>query len=256
MRKIMVLQHVAYEPLGTLNPMLKAAGFRIRYINFGRDPDAQPSLEGYSGLVVLGGPMGVYEMDKHRHIRTELALIEEALRRDIPVLGICLGSQLLAHALGSKIRVAKSVEMGWHEVHLTESGRSDELFRAWNGTERVFQMHQDTFDTPRDSHHLGWSEICAGQAFRYGEKAYGLQFHLEVDKAMIHRWLKVSSNQTMIEAAGGKPTVETIESETVQHIQRSLDLSRMTFEKFISIFQLPDRPELLGSGHGKSRKGY
>src|SRR3989344_577220 len=99
MRKIMIFQHVGHEPLGTLNPMLKAAGFRIRYVNFGRDPQSEPDLEGYSGLIVLGGPMGVYEAGKFPHLKFEMKKIEEAVKRGIPVLGICLGSQLIASVL-------------------------------------------------------------------------------------------------------------------------------------------------------------
>src|SRR3954470_416228 len=116
MRKIMVFQHVAHEPLGTLNPMLKAAGFRIRYVNFGRDSGFEPDVEGYSGLIVLGGPMGVYEADRHAHLRSEMKAIEQALKMDIPILGICLGSQLLAHVLGAEVRKAEEMELGWHRV--------------------------------------------------------------------------------------------------------------------------------------------
>ncbi|NJM10388.1 MAG: C26 family cysteine hydrolase domain-containing family [Bdellovibrionaceae bacterium] len=121
----MVLQHVGHEPLGTLNPMLKAAGFRIRYVNFGRHPHSSPSLEGYRGLIVLGGPMGVYEANAHPHLKVELELIEDALKRNIPVLGICLGSQLLAHALGAQVRKGHLMEMGWMKVELSEEGSKE-----------------------------------------------------------------------------------------------------------------------------------
>src|SRR5919106_220371 len=87
MKKIIVLQHVAHEILGTLNPLLKRAGFRIRYVNFGRHPDAQPSLDGYHGLVVLGGPMSVYEDHRFPHLIAEMKLIEDAVQRNLPVLG-------------------------------------------------------------------------------------------------------------------------------------------------------------------------
>src|SRR5688572_32749167 len=100
MRKLLVLQHVAHEILGTLNPLLKRAGFRIRYVNFGRHPEAQPSLDGYHGLVVLGGPMSVYEDHRFPHLITEMKLIEDAMQRNLPVLGICLGAQLIARHWG------------------------------------------------------------------------------------------------------------------------------------------------------------
>ncbi len=104
MRKIMVFQHVGHEPLGTLNPMLKSAGFNIRYVNFARHPDFVPSLDNYSGLIVLGGPMGVYEANEYAHLKVEMKAIEEALKKNMPVLGICLGAQLVASVLGGQVR--------------------------------------------------------------------------------------------------------------------------------------------------------
>jgi GMP synthase (glutamine-hydrolysing) len=100
MKKLLVLQHVAHELLGTLNPLLKRSGFRIRYVNFARHPEAQPSLAGYHGLVVLGGPMSVNDTDRLPHLITEMKLIEAGLHRNLPVLGICLGAQLIAKTLG------------------------------------------------------------------------------------------------------------------------------------------------------------
>ena len=103
MKKLLVLQHVAHELLGTLNPLLKAAGFRLRYVNFARHPEAEPSLDGYHGLVVLGGPMSVNDTDHLPHLITEMKLIEAAMRRNLPVLGICLGAQLIAKTLGAAV---------------------------------------------------------------------------------------------------------------------------------------------------------
>ena len=103
MKKLLVFQHVPHELLGTLNPLLKKSGFRIRYVNFARRPDAQPSLNGYDGLVVLGGPMSVNDTDRLPHLTTEMKVIEEALGKNIPVLGICLGAQLISKTLGAAV---------------------------------------------------------------------------------------------------------------------------------------------------------
>jgi GMP synthase (glutamine-hydrolysing) len=253
MRKIMVFQHVGHEPLGTLDPMLKAAGFRIRYVNFGRDPDIVPSLDSYNGLIVLGGPMGVYESARYPHLKTEMKLIEEALRREIPVLGICLGAQLLAAALGAEVCKAPGWEFGWCDVEVTEAGKGDTLFQTYNPTETVFQIHQDAFTVPKSARHLAASSACPGQAFSYNDKAYGLQFHLEADQAMILRWLGRPENKRLIEELHESP--EALVKATATHIERSLMLSRDTFSKFIDIFQLPERPMILGSEHGRPPKG-
>src|SRR5258706_8167392 len=116
MPRLLVCQHVPYEILGILNPLLKTAGFRIRYVNFGRHPGAEPSLAGYQGLVVLGGPMSVNQTAEHPHLAAEMRLIERALEQGLPVLGICLGAQLIAAALGARVYPNREKEIGWCDV--------------------------------------------------------------------------------------------------------------------------------------------
>jgi GMP synthase (glutamine-hydrolysing) len=251
MRKVLVFQHVAHEILGTLNPLLKKRGFRVRYVNFGREPGAAPSLDKYNGLIVLGGNMGVYEAADYPHIQVELKLIEAALKKDIPVLGICLGAQMLAHVLGAKVSKSPEKEIGWNEIELTGAGKKDPVLSEFRQKETVFQLHGDMFEIPRTAEHLASSRVCAGQAFRAGVKVYGFQFHLEVDEAMIRRWLTMSHNLKELESSKGKFTAEQILTGTGEYLARSLDLSTRTFQKFIDTFGLNERPELLGSGHGK-----
>lgn len=254
MRKIIVFQHIAHEILGTLNPLLKNEGFRIRYVNFDRHPDVKPSASRYDGLIVLGGHMGVYEADKYTHIKAEMRAIEEALKKGIPIFGICLGAQILAHVLGAEVRKHTDKEIGWYDVHLTEKGKKDALFRHFGASEKVFQLHGDTFEIPRGAEHLAWSDLCQGQAFRYGENVYGLQFHLEVDRPMIHRWLKVPQTVRDLEESNGKFSEEKIVSDTGKHIAHSLDLSNETFRQFLQKFGPIERTELVGSGHGKPHR--
>lgn len=247
MRKIMVFQHVAHEPLGTLDPLIKAAGFRIRYINFGRDPFLDPDVENYNGLIVLGGPMGVYEANQYPHLKWEMKQIEKAVARNIPVLGICLGSQLIAHVLGSTVRKASQWELGWSDVELTTHAGSDPVFAHYRPKEKLFQIHQDTYDIPSSAIHLAKSNVCASQAFRYGEKTYGLQYHLEVDQAMIQRWMNRAENHSIIQNSGGQFSLDTIEKDTEKHIADSLELSKKSFQTFIDLFGLPEKRERLGS---------
>lgn len=253
MRRVLVFQHVAHEILGTLNPLLKAEGFRIRYINFDRTPDEKPSLDRYNGLVVLGGWMGVYEADRYQHIRVECELIEQALKKEIPILGICLGSQILAHTLGAHVRKHTEREAGWHPIELTNHGAQDPLLAHFQNKETVFQMHGDTFDIPSGALHLAKSDVCEGQAFRYGDKAYGLQFHLEVDRAMIERFLRVPENRREMEELNGKHVMDKMEEDTKHHLHRSVELSQRTFSEFVKLFGLPDRSLPNRGAHGKVR---
>jgi GMP synthase (glutamine-hydrolysing) len=236
MKKLLVLQHVAHELLGTLNPLLKRAGFRIRYVNFARHPDAQPSLDGYAGLIVLGGPMSVNDAERLPHLITELRLIEEAMRRDIPVLGICLGAQLIAKTLGAAVYRNPEKEIGWYDVSPTDEASSDPLLMELQKTEKLFQWHGETFDIPKTTRHLAFSPLCANQAFRYGSKIYGFQFHMEVDEPMIQRWLKVPENRVEISTLHGAEHIDFIYNETPRHITRLGEISDRVFAAFIELF--------------------
>ena len=247
MRKLLVCQHVAYEILGTLNPLLKDAGFRIRYVNFGRHPHAQPSLDGYYGLVVLGGPMSVQQVDQFPHLATEVALVREAIRRNLPVLGICLGAQLVAKALGADVRANGEKEIGWYDVSLTAAGKQDPLLGHFAETERIFQWHGDILDIPENAIHLAESAACPAQAFRYGDNVYGFQFHLEVDAPMIGRWLEVPIHRAELEALGGRIDPEEIERETPRRIEQSMRLSNAVFGEFIHLFGLRPKRRMLPS---------
>ncbi len=141
MPRLLVFQHVAAEPLGTLDALIRARGHRIRFHNFERHPDAQPNVDRYRGLIVLGGPMNVEDQHRRPHLKTELLAIERALRQEKPVLGICLGAQLLAHVLGAPVRRHEQHEIGWYDLLVTEAGRgircwacSASARRCFNGT--------------------------------------------------------------------------------------------------------------------------
>ncbi|HEU4346007.1 MAG TPA: gamma-glutamyl-gamma-aminobutyrate hydrolase family protein [Candidatus Binatia bacterium] len=236
MKKLLICQHVPHEILGTLDPLLKRAGFRIRYVNFGRHPDADPTLNGYHGMVVLGGPMSVNDADQRPHLSTEMKLIEQAMKRELPVLGICLGAQLIAKTLGAQVYRNEEPEIGWYDVTPTAAGQQDRLLVEFRATERIFQWHGDTFDIPRSAVHLAFSFLCPNQAFRYGASVYGLQFHLEVDEPMIRRWLRVTENQREIAGLRGKIDPARIQTETPGYIQRLRELSDRVFGEFIQLF--------------------
>jgi GMP synthase (glutamine-hydrolysing) len=237
MRKLLVFQHSPTEPLGVLDPLLRKSGFRVRYVNFSRHPDTLPDVGRYNGLIVLGGPMNVDQADRYPHLATEIAAIQEAVRCEIPVLGICLGAQLLAAALGANVRPNPVREIGWYRIHPTAAAQSDRLCRHFDGSQHVFQWHAYTFDLPHGAVHLASTPTCPNQAFRYGESAYGLQFHLEADQHLVQRWMHVPEYRAEIEAAGPEHHLEHILRDTHGHALSSRDLSERVFGDFIELFR-------------------
>jgi GMP synthase (glutamine-hydrolysing) len=235
MRKLLVFQHSAREPLGVFDPMLRRAGFRIRYVNFSRQPDQRPDVSRYNGLVVLGGPMNVDQADRFPHLTTEIEAIREALARGIPILGICLGAQLLAAALGAHVRPNHVREIGWYRLHPTAAAGGDPLCRHLTGDPHVFQWHAYTFDLPPGAVHLASTPTCPNQAFRFGDRAYGLQFHLEADGHLIQRWLHVPEYRSEAEAAGPGRHLEHILRDTHSHAPQALTLSERVFGEFIEL---------------------
>jgi GMP synthase (glutamine-hydrolysing) len=235
-KRILVCQHVAFELLGTLDPLFKSYGFRVRYVNFGREPHATPSLDRYHGLVLLGGPMSADDDANHPHLLTETELVRDAIERGIPVLGICLGAQLIARALGAALRPSPKPEIGWYEVSLTEAGREDPMLSHFAESEWIFQWHGDTFDIPDGAVHLASSSFCPNQAFRYGDRTYALQFHLEIDEALIERWLNVPVHREQLRSLEGTVDPDDIRRETRERIGRAKQLSDATFSKFVEHF--------------------
>jgi GMP synthase (glutamine-hydrolysing) len=237
MRKLLVFQHVATEPLGHLDSLLRDSGVRIRYVNFGRDPRAEPDVRRYDGLVVLGGPMNVDQADHLPHLRLEMAAIREAMALERPVLGICLGAQLLAEAMGGVVHPNPVPEIGWYRLHTRPAAHEDRLFRHFERRPHfVFQWHAYTFATPPDAVPLAWTRNCRNQAYRLGDQAWGLQFHLEADAALIERWLGSPSGRDEIERHWHARRIARIRAATRLHLPAATSLGDRVFREFVRTF--------------------
>ena len=186
MKKVLVLVHVPYEGEGSVGDYLRARGMDFDVVKLW-EPYVLPDIVQYAALIVMGGPMGVYEEFPSRD--DELALIKSAVGT-VPVLGICLGSQLLAHALGARVypnvREGKHLkEVGYSTVQLTAAGAASPLFKGFDREVRVFQWHGDAFDLPADASLLATSSRCHHQAFAW-KNAVGVLFHFDLTPEIIH----------------------------------------------------------------------
>ncbi|MGX5174362.1 glutamine amidotransferase-related protein [Aliikangiella sp. IMCC44653] len=235
MAKIMVFQHVPYEPLGTLDALIRLRKHRIRYINFGRDPQAKPNIEGYDALIILGGPMNIGEEALYPHLDIEKKVILQAIDLNIPILGICLGAQLIAAACGGRVKLAAEKEVGWYKMTKTKAGRADPVIRHLLAEQKIFQWHSYTFELPATAELLVSGDLVTNQAFRLKQNVYGLQFHLEANLALIERWLKLPQHLEELGLNTAQQQVEAIWTETRYQIENSLNVSKKVFSAFLDL---------------------
>jgi len=194
-RRLLLIQHAESEGPGLLGPPMLEAGLALHLRRADRGEAVPRTPDGYAGVIVMGGPMGVHESDRHPHLADEIALLAETLRRRLPALGICLGAQLLAAAAGARVSRAERPEIGWAPIALHDAGRADPVLRELPEGAAVFHWHGDTFELPPGATLLASSEACARQAFRIGRAAYGLQFHLEVTPEMVQGFAAAGASE-------------------------------------------------------------
>jgi len=185
MAKVWVLQHHPAENLGAIAEALEAAALAWQYVRVFDGHPVPADMKGAGGLVVMGGPEAVYQLDRYPYLRAEMALIENALKAGRPVLGVCLGSQLLAAALGANVRRAARKEIGWYSVRLRPEAKDDRLLRGLSEEFVACHWHGDIFDLPAGAVPLASSELTELQAFRYGDSAWGLLFHAEMTQRIV-----------------------------------------------------------------------
>ncbi|GAB2880429.1 glutamine amidotransferase [Pseudoduganella ginsengisoli] len=190
MKNVVAIQHVAFEHLGSLEAVLVEQGYTVHYLPaWASGLAAQVKALEPKLLVVLGGPIGVYEEDRYPFLHEEKALLEERLAAGKATLGICLGAQLMAAALGGEVYASGVKEIGWSPLTLTSAGQDSPLRFLSGELADVLHWHGDTFTLPPGAVHLASTPMCANQAFSYGPRALGLQFHLEAEGEQIEHWL-------------------------------------------------------------------
>ena len=204
-KNVTVIQHVSFEDLGSFALPLRDAGFEIAYVNPDTDNIGGLGEAKTDLLIILGGPMGAHDEAEYPYLNAELNILTQRFAANLPTLGICLGAQLMARALGARVYAGSAKEIGWAQIQLTRAGLAGPL-RHLDG-HPVLHWHGDTFDRPEGCELLASTVLCPTQAFARGPKVLGLQFHPEVLAGNIGRWLR---------AYGGELTATGLSSSSIQ----------------------------------------
>ena len=206
---IYAIQHLAFEDLGSFEDVCYQLGYRVRYFEAGVD-DLRKALEHEGLTIILGGPIGVYETENYPFLQQEIDLLKVRLGKNLPTLGICLGAQLIAHALGARVYAGPVKEIGWSTltIHPTDNNLLAPL-----ADQPVLHWHGDTFDLPEQATLLASSEYYPNQGFSVGPKILALQFHLEVLSNSLEKWLIGHTS----ELAQAKINIPALRQENTTH---------------------------------------
>jgi GMP synthase-like glutamine amidotransferase len=238
--RFLALQHIACEPPAGYEDELSSRGLELERVELD-EGDPLPDWRGFAGTIVMGGPMGAYEDDAHPWLVAEKRALREAVEADHPVWGVCLGSQLLAAALGARVYRGEEPEVGLLEVELTEAGAADPVFGAAPTRFRTLQWHGDTFDLPEGATLLASSPAYENQAFTY-RRAYALQFHLEVSPELAVEWGGVPAYADSLEAIKGPGALEALIGEVTDNAGTMLPLARELFGRWLEqVVRVPAR---------------
>lgn len=244
MKPVLAIRHHLPHELGVAAEVFDELGVPYRYLDAWAERD-WPGLDDVSALIVLGGEMNADEVDRYPFLGRERTLLRQAVERDLPVMGICLGAQVLARAMGADIRRSPVPELGFRPVSLTAAGLDDPLTAPFRPRPEVFQWHVDTFDLPDGAVLLGVGDDVPHQAFRIGRSAYAFQFHLEATKSGIAAWCKHWAADLREHWA---TTPEAVMHDVRERHAAQRSAARESFRALVELAREPVRP-LSGTYH-------
>ena len=215
--RLLAIENCAGTPLGLVEARARARGAVVTLLPAYAGAPVPRDLADHDALVVLGGPQTALDDADYPHMPAVVDLIGRAHAQDKTVLGICLGAQLMARALGGRNLLGRPIEFGYHVVSPTPQAKDDPVFATMTGPATTFQWHTDSFDLPPGAVHLATSAMTANQAFRFGRAAYGFQFHVEADAQVLRTW-SVKLADHMSRAAGGDWDVD---AEIARHAEKA-----------------------------------
>ncbi len=245
MKPWLMIRNTPLEGPDLFADVLRGEGIAFRIVEGGESPlppdlvagaeaaDGGGAVDDLGGLVILGGPMGVYEEDRYPSLGAERRVARLAVARGMPVLGICLGAQLLASAFGARVYPGPRKEIGWEPLVLTDAGLTDPALGPLAKTPVVFHLHGDTFDLPEGAVHLARTAGYAVQAFRVGTRAYGLQFHLEFSLTTVRAVLEDPACRADLLQLGQSP--EEIAAESTERIRALRPTAIEVFRSFVRL---------------------
>jgi GMP synthase (glutamine-hydrolysing) len=222
------------DTFGVAPAAVRAAGATVRSWNAKDPTEARPDLDDVDGLAVFGSVYNVEHADEQPFIKETAELMREAVDRRTPVLGVCFGGQLLAWALDAKVGKGPVRELGFEPIHPTPAAVHDPLFSHLADGDMTFQWHMDTFAIPDGAELLAVGDRVRNQAFRYGDLAWGTQFHFEVDDAEIDAWLDAFARQGDLETEWGK-SADRVREEKAVHMRPHEDRGREIFARFANL---------------------
>ena len=230
MADFLVLQHEPTEGPGTIADEILSAGHTLRTVHVDQKDKIPADPASFGGLVVMGGTMGVGDRGKLSHLEEEIVLLGKAVKADKPVLGICLGAQLLAASQGAEVKAGEK-EIGWFPVHKMPEACKDPVLRRLPENFPALMWHGDHFSLPKGAIHLLSTQKCACAGFRVGKKAYGLVPHLEMTAAMIDEMVSVSRKE--LAAAQVEPA--RILEDSAEYAEPTEELARTMWKAWVGL---------------------